>query len=379
MIKLLKQLYAIHSPSNKEGMMVQFICNWLTEKNIPFSVDQYNNILATKDEESTSEPEEEKTFPIVVCHTDQVQGAYPNDMKVKQEGDVLYGFIASRLGQVGLGADDKNGILVALKCLEKTKRCKAAFFVGEEIGCVGSSKVDMSFFSNARFVIQCDRRNGSDFITEASGVPLCTEDFMQKMQAAAFGYKKTYGMMTDVMELRRRGLKVCCCNLSCGYYEPHTKHEVTRISELRNCLAMVLWACKNITEVCPMAAYTPRVYSYTGADYYRSTYRPASTYVGTRAATPKAATATVDTSKGQTRYMDKPWLYYGTVWTIEDAYKAAQACHAPQWILNTLARVPNSATTLTKAAYQKILTDWEVRNILDYIDDTYNEYVDMLI
>ena len=34
-------------------------------------------------------------------------------------------------------------------------------------------------------------------------------------------------MMTDVLELKEKGLKVSCLNLSCGYYEPHTDHEFT--------------------------------------------------------------------------------------------------------------------------------------------------------
>lgn len=48
----------------------------------------------------------------------------------------------------GLGADDKNGIWIALKCLRKYDSLKLAFFVSEEVGCVGSGKAVMDFFND---------------------------------------------------------------------------------------------------------------------------------------------------------------------------------------------------------------------------------------
>lgn len=43
-------------------------------------------------------------------------------------------------------------------------------------------------------------------------------------------------MMTDVLELKERGLGVSCINLSCGYYEPHSDEEFTVKKDLLNCL-----------------------------------------------------------------------------------------------------------------------------------------------
>ena len=48
--------------------------------------------------------------------------------------------------------------------------------------------------------------------------------------------KKNPGMMTDVLELKERGLGVSCINLSCGYYEPHSDEEFTVKKDLLNCL-----------------------------------------------------------------------------------------------------------------------------------------------
>ena len=57
--------------------------------------------------------------------------------------------------------------------------------------------------------------------------------------------------MTDVQELKERGLQVSCINLSCGYYEPHTDHEFTIKKDLMNCLSLVEHIIENCTEPYP--------------------------------------------------------------------------------------------------------------------------------
>ena len=75
----------------------------------------------------------------------------------------------------GLGADDKNGIWIALKCLEQFPVLKIAFFKEEEIGCGGSSVADMSFFKDCRYCIQADRKGSSDLITSIGVTDLCSQ------------------------------------------------------------------------------------------------------------------------------------------------------------------------------------------------------------
>jgi hypothetical protein len=164
-------------------------------------------------------------------------------------GGILFGFDLSTDSFVGCGADDKNGIFIALSCLEKYDHIKVAFFVEEEIGCRGSSAADMSFFKDCRFVLQADRRNGSDFISRASFVDLCSAEFIADVNMEKFGYKEATGSMTDVMLLKENGLEVSCCNLSCGYYNPHTENEYTKIYELNNCLDFVQSIIEGCTKV----------------------------------------------------------------------------------------------------------------------------------
>lgn len=58
-------------------------------------------------------------------------------------------------------------------------------------------------------------------------------------------------MMTDVQELKERGLQVSCINLSCGYYEPHTDHEFTIKKDLMSCLSLVEHIIENCTDTYP--------------------------------------------------------------------------------------------------------------------------------
>ncbi len=244
-MELLKQMYRISSPSGKEKKMRKFIKDWVRENVSDAMVvqDKIGNVYVTRGNSPT--------YPCVVAHMDQVQDPHEKDFQVFNLNGKLYGFSGSKMEMRGLGADDKNGIWVALNSLKKHGVFKCAFFVGEEVGCVGSSEADMAFFSDCRWVIQCDRKGGHDLITDASYTELCSKDFIEAIHPERFGYKEQHGLMTDVMTLKENGLKVSCVNMSCGYYRPHTEEEVTVFSELENCLAFVDWIVENVLDVYP--------------------------------------------------------------------------------------------------------------------------------
>jgi len=254
-MKDLIKLYYVSSHSGQEKKMRKYLKGWLKE-NVPSAkvVSDQSGIYVTK---GIAE-----SFPCVVAHIDEVHRERNNQFRVARADDYIFGFDLDSKSQYGIGADDKNGIWVAMQCLLRYDAVKVALFVGEEIGCVGSSQADMSFFSDCRFVVQCDRRGSSDFISNASGWELCDDGFMSKIDMARFGYKKATGMMTDVMELKSRGLSVAACNLSCGYYNPHTSEETTIFSELCNCRDLVFHIIDTVTDVCPHKAQ--RSYSVYG-------------------------------------------------------------------------------------------------------------------
>ena len=248
-MKLLENLYKISSPSGQERTMQKFIIDYCKKlQDVVALKDKTGNIYITKGED--------KTYPCIVAHIDEVHPKN-NNKEIVIHNNVLLGLDRKAMKQTGIGADDKNGIWVALNLLTTQKVLKCAFFVGEEVGCIGSEKANMDFFVNTRFVLQCDRRNAADFITNASNVELSDKDFYDRCHASKFGYKTTNGLQTDVVTLKKKGLKVCAANLSCGYYNPHQESEMTRFDELQNCLALCEHIITTVTEVQPHI-YTPR-------------------------------------------------------------------------------------------------------------------------
>ena len=95
----------------------------------------------------------EQTYPCIAAHLDKVQRTHAKDFLVIETQDLLFGYSPKKRRFEGVGADDKNGIWIALKSLEKYDTLKVAFNVGEEIGCVGPGKADMTFYEDCRFVI----------------------------------------------------------------------------------------------------------------------------------------------------------------------------------------------------------------------------------
>lgn len=255
-MELLKKLYTIHSMSGREKKMRKFIKKWISE-NVPEASIAYDNLGNMYITKGISD-----TYPVIVAHLDQVQNNHSRDFQALEAGDIIIGYSSKSRSQQGLGADDKNGIWVGLKCLLKYDCIKLAFFVSEEVGCVGSNSADMDFFKDARFALQCDRKGSQDLITTAGWTELCSRDFVNAMQPELFGYKEETGMLTDVLTLKEKGLGVSCVNISCGYYEPHTDCEFTNIPDLRNCLAFV----ENVIENC-IDVY-PHEYTFSKNCYY---------------------------------------------------------------------------------------------------------------
>lgn len=242
--RLLKKLYSIHSPSGKEDKMIAFLVSYL--KSLPgvkLGRDSYGNLYAVRGES--------ETYPCIVAHLDQVQRNHPRDFRAIETRDIIFGFSAKEHSICGLGADDKNGIIICLEAIKKYDCMKVVFFKEEETGCHGSSCAEMKFFEDCRYVIQCDRRGNSDLITSIGCTDLCSERFIQDVNAERFNYTETTGMMTDVETLKERGLSVSAVNISCGYYNPHTDEEITVKRDLEKCWKFVQHIIEDCTETYP--------------------------------------------------------------------------------------------------------------------------------
>lgn len=207
-------------------------------------------------------------YPCIVAHTDTVHALIPErDFDVMGCDQMIFGFDKGRNDFSGIGGDDKVGIYIALCVLREFDYCKAAFFRDEEIGCAGSAQAQMPFFDDCSFVLMCDRKGNKDFVNDICFTKITSDEFDDAILPvlASHGYSFAEGMLTDVAQLKWNGLKVCCANMSCGYYNPHSKDEFINLADMNNCKAMVYELIKQFGDQQWKHEATERVYS---DDYY---------------------------------------------------------------------------------------------------------------
>ena len=252
---LLKQLYAIHSPSYYEWQVIQFVHSWIAG-HVPEAevrMDEWGNLYIKKDLNGNDNLNgNEKGFPTLVCHLDQVQDVHSEDFCVKEENGTLYGWSEANQQREGLGADDKNGIWICLRCLEECPRLKVFMAVGEEKGCIGSNRADMSFFADSLYVLEPDCKGGEEIHTNLKGIPCASPEFEQTLlqfiihnsssSEATESITKfiiSPGKGSDIFALTLSGIGVSCANIPCGYHLPHKDDEYTVIAELEHSLAYI--------------------------------------------------------------------------------------------------------------------------------------------
>jgi len=277
----LKTILSIQTYSGKEWRMFAFIVRECKRLGVDVTQDKYGNLYITKGVS--------RTYPCIVAHMDSVH-QIGSDLSIIEHNGMLTGFNYNTMQQTGIGGDDKVGIYIALKCLERYDHIKLAFFVDEERGCIGSGKACMDFFKDCRFVLQADRRGNKDFVVNASGTKLSSKAFKKAVGPILdeFGYSFSDGMMTDVMMLKQKGLGVSCANVSCGYYRPHADDEYVVVSDVENCLGLFITFINNMVDVYEHTYSPPAYYgrytwddrsfdsykTYTPSTYTPSTYKP---------------------------------------------------------------------------------------------------------
>lgn len=234
-MNLLRQLYETYAPTGCEWPMICFVREFIAT-HVPqahIDMDNWGNLYITKGEVPIG-------YPTLCCHLDQAQKVHSNDFEVRECDGTLTGWSTVRQTQEGLGADDKNGIWVCLRALQRCDRLKVFMAVGEEKGCWGSNRADISFFKDSLYVLEPDCKGGDEIRTVLKGVPCASPEFEKALEAERHGYIITEGKTTDILPLSLSGVGVSCANMPVGYHEPHKDDEYCVVSELEKCLNYVL-------------------------------------------------------------------------------------------------------------------------------------------
>lgn len=232
-LKRLKEVLSIPTHSREEDLMVSYLEDVLTEKGYDFFKDKHNNIYATKGNTDY--------YPCFVSHTDTVHYINHNLKVVELEENgqkILTGIDSETMKPSGIGGDDKCGVYLCLEMLDKLDNVKAAFFVSEEIGCLGSKQADIEFFQNVGYAIQYDSPKGNSMSMTLMGKNLFnkTSDFGDKVSPLILEHGITDWArhpFTDIWPLMEK-FNFSCLNLAAGYYNYHTSTEYVIVDDVEN-------------------------------------------------------------------------------------------------------------------------------------------------
>ena len=234
--KFVYELMSVPTSSSNEYRLVTFIILWARRNNIHYEFDDYGNVYLTK-----GEIKEGEYYPCVTAHLDSVQS---KQKTYAQAGQPLQ--IKTRISTIskkheifvdgmGIGGDDKAGVLIGLSMFSHLDTLKACFFLEEEIGCKGSAKLNKEWFKNVGYVMGFDSPDLNRAAYACSGVKLFSANFFKTyMQDIC----KKHGLtkfqsepFTDVKEIREQ-TGIMCMNFGSGYYNAHSEREYCVIEDM---------------------------------------------------------------------------------------------------------------------------------------------------
>jgi len=166
------------------------------------------------------------------------------DTASSQLSDVKHTFDGDLIRTDGtsiLGADDKAGVTIMMYMIEKNKPGLYYFFLGEEVGCVGSRKLADKHkkepITHIKKVVSFDRRGTDSVITHQLGGRCCSEDFgnalSKELNKAESSFKYSNdpsGIYTDSAQFT--SIYPECTNISVGYKNEHSSSEYQNIRHL---------------------------------------------------------------------------------------------------------------------------------------------------
>ena len=176
-----------------------------------------------------------------------------------------------------LGADDKAGITVLLTMIKHDVPGLYYFFIGEEVGCIGSGLASVNTkFKEYKKMVSFDRRGESSVITHQSWVRTCSDKFANALckqflnQGMKYNIDNT-GVYTDSAEFTEVISE--CTNISVGYYNEHTtteKQNLEHLTDLCNACIGIKWQDLPSTRNVNVKEYKSYASNFKNSDWYKS-------------------------------------------------------------------------------------------------------------
>ena len=158
-------------------------------------------------------------------------------------------------GKTTLGADDKAGVCVLLYMIEQNIPGTYYFFIGEEVGCIGSrAAAAKDDFSNYDRIISFDRKDTCSIITHQSWERCCSDEFANALSKEYYDLglelkPDDTGFGTD--SARFTGIIPECTNISVGYYDEHNfteRQDIEFLEKICMASAIVDWEKLPVTR-----------------------------------------------------------------------------------------------------------------------------------
>lgn len=228
-MKLLSKLYKILSPTWQEDKMSEFICGYLDNLCIDYSMTglQIHKIKPNQ--------------PLVCAHMDQ------SGMKQVKELTILEDLM---WGDASIGANDKNGIWICLKLIEIFPEIGFIFSTGTGEGCDIDElleEYDAELLDSVLYGLVFDRKGANDII--GCNNHYCMPDLQDDITRIGrpMKYYPSIGVFSDADMIAYYDIP--CVNISVAFYQDSTDAEFTDLQELARTLLLgkrILLLCNKL-------------------------------------------------------------------------------------------------------------------------------------
>lgn len=264
MKKQLVQLLNIQAPSGQEHKVVRYVKPVLKRLCEKVWLDNYGNLLAEK-----TVGDGKGATIILSAHMDSVN-RLDKDRKVIEENGTFY----STKGV--LGADDRAGIaiiLAVLRNIDKTGfegKIKVAFSREEEIGCIGSGKIDEEWIKGSDLAIVVDRRGNKDIVVGNFAGAFCSTEvgkFFEDCSALQdMDWEACEGGISDACTFSELG--VHSVNLSAGYMNEHTAEEYVVFNDMKKTVNLILQVLALVNDFAHTFGEVPQTNQWISGNVY---------------------------------------------------------------------------------------------------------------